>query len=45
MSASFKTIQTKTTINPSKICKKYLQAYKQVGVKTTFEFYINPGLR
>ena len=32
MSVSFKPTEIKTTVNPGKIFKKYLQAYKQVVV-------------
>ena len=43
MSVYFKTTQSKTTINPGKIGKKYLQAYKQVAVKFLLNFTLTPG--
>ena len=43
ISVSFKIIETKITIDAGKICKKYLQAYKQIAVKFLLNFTLTQG--
>ena len=44
ISVSFKIItETKITIDAGKICKKYLEAYKQIAVKFLLNFTLTQG--
>ena len=43
ISFSFKITETKITIDAGKICKKYLETYKQIAVKFLLNFTLTQG--